>query len=225
MLANIPFNLEPKEVLKRMHIRGENKHVKEIVEELLEVARPIARPKAVYEVSYVENRNQDSLDIGGIRFTSRLLRVNLDKIERVFPYVATCGREIDEIAIPTKDFMKSYCLDVIKETAVRSTIGYLENYLKRNYALGRASRMNPGAEFWPLTQQKDLFSIFGNVNDLIGVSLTESCMMIPVKSSSGIFFTSEKRFDSCQLCPIKACSERRAPYDSNLVKSYQDDTK
>ncbi|MFC1956916.1 vitamin B12 dependent-methionine synthase activation domain-containing protein [Chloroflexota bacterium] len=209
-----------------MHIRGENKHIREIVEELLEVTRPIARPKAVYEVSYVENRNQDSLDIGGIRFTGRLLRVNLDKIERVFPYVATCGREIDEIAVPTKDFMRSYCLDVIKETALRSAIGYLENYLKRNYALGRLSRMNPGSvTIWPITQQKELFSIFSNVEDLVGVTLTESYLMIPVKSVSGIFFPTEVKFESCQLCPREVCSGRRAPYDSNLVRSYTEDTK
>ena len=225
VLVNIPFNLEPEEVLKRMHVRRENQHVKEIVEELLEVARPVARPKAVYEVSYVENRNQDSLDIGGIKFTGRLLRVNLDKIERVFPYIVTCGREIDEIAVPAKDFMKSYCLDAIKETALRSAIGYLENYLKINYALGRVSKMNPGSvALWPITQQKELFSIFGNVEDLVGVTLTESYLMIPVKSVSGIFFPTEVKFESCRLCPREVCSGRRAPYDANLVKSYQDDT-
>ena len=186
------------------------------------MARQVARPKAVYEVSKVTNQNENSLEIGGVRFTSKLLRINLDKVDRVFPFVATCGHELDKITIPSQDITKTYCFDVIKQTILDLAIDYLEDYLNTSYALGSLSRMEVGAEFWPLTQQKELFSIFGNVNDLIGVSLTEGCMMIPVKSSSGIFFTSEKRFDSCQLCPMEACNERRAAYDLELAQIYRD---
>jgi hypothetical protein len=224
VLRNIPVSLGLRELLRRLHIREENKYVEKIARELLKVVHPIARPKAVYEVSYVDNKNQDSLDIGGIRFTSRVLRVNLDKIQRVFPYVVTCGTELDKIAVPSRDFMKSYCLDVIKEIVLRSAISYLKNYLTRTYALGHLSRMNPGSlASWPITQQKELFSIFDNVEDLIGVKLTESCLMIPVKSVSGIFFPSEVKFESCQLCPREVCSGRRAPYDPALAQKYRED--
>ncbi len=223
---DIPVSLELKEVLRRMRIREKNTFVEKTARELIDIARPIAKPKAVYEVSYVENKNEDSLDIGGVTFTSRVLRVNLDKVERVFPYVVTCGRELDEIAVPTRDFMRSYCLDIIKETSLRSAISYLENYLKRNYALGQLSRMNPGSlASWPITQQRELFSILGNVEELIGVKLTESCLMIPVKSVSGIFFPTEVKFESCQLCPREVCSGRRAPYNPDLAKKYQEGIK
>jgi len=226
VLRNIPTDLEPKKLLRQMHIREENEYVEKTARELLEIARPRANPKAVYEISYVENKNKDSLDIGGVSFTSRVLRVNLDKIERVFPYVATCGRELDEIAVPTGDFMRSYCLDVIREMALHAAISYLENFLKRNYVLGQLSRMNPGSlDSWPVTQQRELFSIFGNVEDLIGVKLTESCLMIPVKSVSGIFFPTEVRFESCQLCQREACSGRRAPYDPELARKYREGIK
>jgi hypothetical protein len=222
VLLDIPVNLELKEILTRMRIRGENEYFERTARELLEIARQVARPKAVYEVSKVTNRNRNSLEIGGVKFTSNLLRINLDNVDRVFPYVATCGQELDEINIPSPDITKSYCFDVIKQTVIHLATDYLENYLNTSYALGPLSRMEPGAEFWPLIQQKELFSIFGNVDDLIGVSLNESCMMSPVKSSSGIFFTSEKRFDSCQLCPIRTCSERRAAYDSELAQIYRE---
>ncbi len=222
VLSDIPVDLELGKVLKRMRLREQNKYIEKTARQLLEIARPIARPKAVYEIGYVENKNEDSLDIGGVRFTSRLLRANLNKITRVFPYIATCGRELDEIAIPSQDFMLKYCLDVIKEMVLRSVISYLESHLKRSYALGQVSRMNPGSlPSWPITQQRELFSIFGNVEELIGVKLTESCMMIPVKSVSGIFFPTEVRFESCQLCSREVCHERRAPYDPDLAKKYQ----
>jgi hypothetical protein len=222
VLNDIPVDLELGKLLKRMRLREQNEYIEKTARQLLEIARPIARPKAVYEVGYVENKNEDSLDIGSVRFTSRLLRANLNKITRVFPYIVTCGRELDEIAIPSQDFMPKYCLDVIKEMALRSAISYLESYLKRSYALGQVSRMNPGSlPSWPITQQRELFSIFGNVEELIGVKLTESYLMIPVKSVSGIFFPTEVRFESCQLCSREVCHERRAPYDPDLAKKYQ----
>jgi hypothetical protein len=225
VLNNIPFRLDVETVLKQLHQNEGNKYIGAIVQELIETVSPIARPKVVYKVSYVENKNEDSLYIDGVRFTSRILRVNLDKVERVFPYVATCGRELDEIAVPSDNYMKYYCLDVIKEMTLRSAISYLTDSLTRKYALGQMSRMHPGSlEDWPITQQKELFSIFGNVEELVGVKLTESFLMIPVKSVSGIYFPTEIRFESCQLCPREVCSERRAPYDPDLIKKYSEQT-
>ena len=223
VLNSIPARLEPEEVLQQLHMRNTNADIKKGIQELIEIIRPIAKPKAIYEVSYVNNRNKNSLDIGGVRFNSRVLRVNLDKVERVFPYVATCGRELDDIAIPSSDFMKCYCLDTIKEMVLRSALNYLRAYLTRSYALGQLSRMNPGSlASWPITQQKGLFSIFGNVEDLIGVKLTEHSLMIPVKSVSGIYFPTEIEFEGCQLCPRERCSGRKAPYDPGLAEKYRE---
>jgi len=225
VLNSIPFRLDTEEVLKRLHLRKENKDMERIVQELLDIVHPVAKPKAIYKVSYVDNKNGDSLYIDGVRFTSRVLRVNLDKVGRVFPYMATCGQELDKIAVPADDYMKYYCLDTIKEMALYSARSYLQDYLTRNYALGQMSRMYPGegaAEDWPIAQQKELVSIFGNVEDLIGVQLTEHFLMLPLKSSSGIYFPTEIRFESCQLCPREVCSERKAPYDPDLVKKYRE---
>ena len=224
VMADIPIKLDLEAVSKRMRLRNKNEGMLKSIRELLELAGSVARPKAVYEVSYVENKDGDSLEIGGIKFTSRVLRVNLDKVERVFPYVVTCGRELDEITIPSQEFMKSYLMDQIKETAVVLARQYLEDYLKEHYALGRMSRIAPGAgsmEDWPITQQRELFSLFGNVEELIGVKLTDRCLMIPIKSVSGILFPTEVRFESCQICPREGCQGRRSPYDPAMVKKYR----
>ena len=224
VLDNIPVKLDLEAVLKQLHLGKENKYITRIVQELIEIVRPVAKPKAVYKVSYVDNKNENSLYIDGVRFTSHILRVNLDKVGRVFPYVATCGRELDEIAVSPDDFMKQYCLDTIKEMVLRAALHYLDDYLVRDYALGQVSKMHPGSlGDWPITQQKELFSIFGNVEDLIGVKLTDKYLMIPIKSVSGIFFQTETTFVTCQLCPREACIRRRAPYDPQLVKKYRAD--
>jgi hypothetical protein len=44
------------------------------------------------------------------------------------------------------------------------------------------------------------------------VRLTESMLMIPRKSVSGIFFPSEEGFVACQLCERENCPSRKAPF-------------
>lgn len=224
VLKNIPVNLELEAVLKKLHMRNKGENVERSVQEVIDMARPVARPKAVYDVSYVENKNGDSLDIGGIRFTGRVLGKNLAKVARVFPYVVTCGRELEEIEIPSGEFIKTYYLDQIKEVILSLARTYLEDYLKRKYALGKMSRMGPGTgsiDDWPLTQQKELFSIFGNVEELIGVTLTDKCLMFPIKSTSGIYFPTEVTFVSCQLCPREKCIGRKADYSPEMAEEYR----
>ena len=222
---SIPVDLEPDKVLKSMGMRGGNQQVERLVQELVEVTRSIAKPKVVYKVSYVDDKDGDTVTIDGVKFTSRVLRINLDQVERVFPYIATCGTELEEIAVSFSDVMKSFCFDAIKTMVLGSAVTYFSNRLIEYYALGKMSRMNPGSlESWPITQQEALFSIFGNVEELIGVKLTDSCVMYPLKSVSGIYFPTEIKFESCQLCLREKCIGRRAPYDPELAKKYREDT-
>jgi hypothetical protein len=82
--------------------------------------------------------------------------------------------------------------------------------------------MNPGsgdANVWPIEQQKELFSLFGDVENLIGVRLTDSFLMVPNKSVSGICFPTEINFQSCQLCHRMNCNGRKAPFDRKLWES------
>ena len=101
VLNNIPIKLNLEAVLKQMHVSNKSRSIINDIQGLIEIARPIAKPKAIYEVSYVENKSEDLVDIGGVRFTSRVLRINLDQVGRVFPYIVTCGTELDEIDFPS----------------------------------------------------------------------------------------------------------------------------
>ena len=224
ILSDISVSLDTGNVLERMNIRKKREDMEKGVQELIELVLPIARPKVIYQVSYVDNKAEDWVEVDGVRLTSRVLRDNLDKVGRVFPFVATCGRELDEIDIPADEFMKCYYLDQIKEMVLELAMSYLEEHLTRKYELGQISEMEPGSlESWPITQQKELFSIFGNVEDAIGVRLTDKCLMIPVKSVSGVYFPTEIKFKSCQLCQRERCIGRKAPYNPDLARKYSEE--
>jgi hypothetical protein len=79
--------------------------------------------------------------------------------------------------------------------------------------------MAPGSLVdWPLAQQRPLFQLLGNAEVAVGVHLTESCLMVPNKSISGLRFPTETSFESCQLCPRPDCPNRRARYDAELFE-------
>lgn len=189
------------------------------VERLLKEAEAVAKPKALYGVAYVDQRAEESVEVGGQTFESRVLRVNLDPVHRIFPYVATCGTELDEWSSSIDDMLESYWADAIKEMALRGAMHALSDHLEQRFRPGRMSRMSPGSlEDWPIFEQRKLFALLGDTEAAIGVRLTDSMIMVPLKSLSGIWFPTEVDFASCQLCPREICSGRRAPYDETLYE-------
>jgi len=221
VLDEIPFALDIADLQGRLHLASNSESAGEF-RELAEEAQHLARPKAVFIECYVEHRGADSVTLGTVTLTSPALRANLDQVERVFPYVATCGREIDRLVVPTGDFLRQYWLDAIKAALLECSRSYLRTYLEVTYALGKTSSMYPGsgdAMVWPIEQQRLLFSLLGDVEALVGVALTGSFLMIPVKSVSGILFPTETNFQSCQLCHRENCPSRKAQFDKHLWRS------
>ena len=213
ILDDIGFELDVQSLMSKVRVAEGSEDDKAVKDLANSVASKI-KPKAVCKVVYVQDRTDNSVNVGGVVFTSKTLRANLDKAERVFAYIATCGNELEKTDIEPDDYVKQFWLDAIKEMALRGCIGYLKKYIKKRYALKKISAMQPGSgdqDLWPIEQQKLLFSLFGNTEELIGVTLTDSCLMVPNKSLSGIYFPTEFDFTSCQMCHREKCPGRLAP--------------
>ena len=184
---------------------------------LVQEAEAIARPGALYGVAYVDSIGDSSVVIDGIRFDSRVLQVNLEKVHRVFPFLATCGSELHEWAAAQDDVLQRYHADEIAETALRQALSVLREHLNKRYRLGRTSTMSPGSlPDWPIQAQRPLFTLLGDTEQLLDVRLTDSLLMVPSKSVSGICFPTEQTFANCQLCLREGCPSRQAPYEAGL---------
>jgi hypothetical protein len=191
------------------------------IQALLEGTKPLISAQAVYRVCYIEEKLEDGVIIGGIRFGSRVLRKNLEKVGRVFPYVITLGTGLEQKADASKDLLEKYYLDQIGNIALSKARKHLEDCLRSKFALDGLSYMSPGSlADWPIEEQQPLFSILKGVEASMGVRLTESLLMIPRKSVSGIYFPTEVTFHSCQLCPRQHCEGRKARFNENLAKEY-----
>ena len=220
-LVDIPVSLNTEQFYKTLMIRPDTERAGDF-EELAGKVQEIGKPKALYKVSFVDEKGDDSVTIDGVRFTSLTLRKNLDAVERVFPYIATCGSEVDNIEIAQGDFQKKSWIALLKHNLLIISIQYLVEHLNTRYKVPKLSSMNPGsgdATVWPIEQQGLLFSLFDDVENYIGVKITKSLVIVPDMSAAGILFPTEVDFASCQLCHREKCIGRRAPFDKELWES------
>jgi hypothetical protein len=223
ILDDIAVTLDAEGMMERLHMSGKNPSFRIIFDELIPEALPVAKPKVLFKTSYLDGRTEDSVTIEGVEFHSRILRKNLEEAERVFPYIATAGRELETVPVDKGDVMREYCLDAIKECILEEALLHLEAHLQARFQPGTMAHMNPGSlKDWPLSQQPLLFSLFGDVEELIGVKLTGSNLMDPIKSVSGIHFPTEVDFKSCKLCTRHPCVKRRAAYDPDMALRYRE---
>ncbi|MCF8052927.1 MAG: hypothetical protein K9L59_16945 [Desulfobacterales bacterium] len=221
ILDSIPFALDAASLTQRMCLTPGTEDAREL-EGMLDKATETAKPKAAFRECFIEQKGEDTVTIDGVTFTSRALRKNLDEAERVFPFVVTCGREMDRIVYEREDFLKSYWWEEIKSDLLKIASDHLTSVLTSKFALGKSAAMNPGSgdiDIWPIEQQQPLFSLLGDVDDAIGVELSDSFLMSPIKSLSGIRFPTEVDFRTCQLCRRNNCPSRSAPFDKALWKS------
>ena len=221
IMDGLRFDMSFEDVMKRLRLGRKGESLAGMVEDLYYVVRDLANAKALFKVSFIGERSQKTVEIDGIEFKSGLLAANLANTERVFPYVVTAGRELESIE-KDDDVMRMYIADALKELVLENALGCFERSLIERFALGTMSHMNPGSlTDWPVSQQKALFGLFGDVEKLVGVRLTQSYLMDPIKSVSGIYFPTEILFESCMLCTRPRCPKRRSPYDPEKAKEYK----
>jgi hypothetical protein len=227
ILENLPFEIDEPALLKAMHVRPSSRHESELIA-LVHEAQAIARPKGAFKMVFIQDKGPDTLRFEGpngpLQFTSRVMRVNLDKLERFFAYVCTAGVELQAWADQyAGDLLLSFYADAVNEAVLRSAFGGFMTHLSNTYSLANPSVMSPGSlADWPISQQRVLFELLGDVEGATGVQLKETYLMTPIKSVSGILFPTEESFASCQLCPRERCPSRRAPYEPELMeRKYQ----
>ncbi len=220
ILENIPIQLTPAYLINKLRL-GENKDASAVVQDLIKTVEALINPKILYRISYIEGRDEESVEIDGHTFTSMVLKKNLDNVERVFPFIVTLGRDLEEKSSSMDDLLEQYYLETAADIALSLGKQHLEKHIAKHYGLEKVSSMSPGSlPNWPITEQKPLFSLLGNTEELVGVRLTDSMLMLPRKSISGILFPTEVTFFSCQLCPRERCEARKAAYDASLRKKY-----
>jgi hypothetical protein len=209
ILQNISLEFNKDKLLKKLFLEVGTAEADEFLT-ILNSASPIANPKAIYKQVDIESVKDDEIRISGVTFTSNELACNLREISKVYIFITTCGLELESIEINPDDFLTHYWLDVIKAESQKQMTEHLRLYLQEKLDIEQMSSMCPGTgapELWSITDQKSLFSLLPEAEEAIGVTLSDECIMNPIKSLSGLFFKGEWHYKDCHNSPRTHCPE------------------
>ena len=131
IINQIPVRLPLGEIRRQLHLDKDKRW--EELKMLVEEAKTLLDPKAAFKVSYISHKLENAVEIDGVRFTSRVLRKNLEEVERVFPYVITIGDTLKEKGSKSGDLIKAYYFDVIGNIALSAARQFLEKQLQSRY--------------------------------------------------------------------------------------------
>ena len=219
ILDDIPVKLETMEVMKSLKLGTNTPAAVKKIAGLIEAITPVMKPKAAYAQCTIKPVDQDKITIDDQIFNSKVLVKNLSDQASCYPYVVTAGHELNQVELQKGQSVM--LLDLIKNVVVEQAFQYTKAVIAEQYGLSKVTVMSPGhLDDWPLPEQRALFSLLGSDVQKIGVKLTDSYLMVPLKTVSGILFTTETGFQSCQVCLQPRCMGRRAAYDPVVAKNY-----
>ena len=216
VLDELRIKINKNDLINKLFIKSKDEQE---FSKVLNQVQNIAKPKALFKHFIIKSKSKDYVIIENIKFCSKILTVNLKDIYKVFPYLATVGLEVEKWSEQIDDFLIKYWVEIIKEEILYHTEKELFRKIDSENNLDKAAHMNPGSlEDWPISEQKKLFALLGDRVSSIGITLTESMLMYPIKSISGIRFPTKSNYENCQLCKKLNCPSRRVPYKPNLLE-------
>ncbi len=184
-----------------------------VVERLLADASKLARPNYCYAVMY-GSLEGDALTMSDHVFhLGRIISRQLAGAEAYAIFIATVGWKYENWR-KEGDLLNAYIADALGSVIAERCADRMEADLQASIEkLGwrRTNRFSPGYCEWHVSEQQLLIPLFGNPNPC-GVTLTESSLMQPVKSVSGIIGLGRDvsyRDYSCQLCQLSHCFRRK----------------
>jgi cobalamin-dependent methionine synthase I len=175
---------------------------------------------------YYRKLGVDSVDSGLIRLQERVefrapkLAKAVKNSNELVCFIATVGKGIEQRInelIKENHLATAYILDCMGSVAVESVVEKFHRHMaKKCEAAGNGVtlRFSPGYCDWPITEQKKLFGLFESFQP--DVELSDSCLMQPRKSISGVFGVlpshlkpSASPYNPCSDCKQHSCIARR----------------
>lgn len=195
--------------------------LKPLAEEVLAASRleglRLARPLGMYrEVSMEEFAWV--LEGEGLNHPDDIVSRIFPKAARLALFAATLGPAVSDTiqhAFRQGDYPFAYNLDTVASLMADAAAERLQHeYQQQVFSPGwGVMRYSPGYCGWHLTGQRRLFSALEPSR--IGMSLTESCLMQPMKSVSGVLIAGPRRihvfsnnFTYCDECRTQTCRDR-----------------
>jgi len=190
-------------------------------DDLFSKCNTLVTPLLSYQITEIDSIDNRTVYLeNGIGLKSPKLSKVMKHCDDVICFIATIGDGIEkEIARLTDEgrLFNAYILESMGSMAVESMVDSFCKDMEIKYTAqdkGITLRFSPGYCDWPVAEQKKLFRIVDSGH--INVTLTDSCLMHPRKSISGVFgihpFDGDNPvspYNPCCDCKKKDCMARR----------------
>src|SRR5450759_2159102 len=200
---------------------GEDREiVTDLIAEILIESQEISNIKAQYNIFHGVQFDNDtkSVEINNISFhIKKIVFGQIKKSDSVAIFICTAGEEIgirSRKAMQERDLLRGYIYDVVGSEIVEAAADLMQAELEKSM-LGSGkkitNRYSPGYCGWDVAEQHKLFQLIPD--NFCRIRLTESALMDPVKSVSGIIGIGKDVKSNpytCRLCDLKDCVYRRA---------------
>jgi hypothetical protein len=191
----------------------------EVVNRCIGECEKIMNPAAGYVLrGALEADSTEEIAIEGIRFQAgKIVHKMLKHSETYAFFLVTVGQEPEMLAkdlLDKGDILEGFITDLVASALVDSLAAQVHEVLAAlasRRGMKVTNRYSPGYCSWDVAEQQKLFKLFPA--NTCGISLSESSLMNPVKSISGIIgMGPEVKFNeyTCEICPMKTCHFRKA---------------
>lgn len=199
-----------------------DQHTLELIEKYIVECKNIMSPMGGYVLFAADGdvdgaELKEEIEIDGIRFhIGKILKRMLRNSKQYAFFAVTAGPEPETLSkslFENNHFLEGYIVDMIGSGIVDSVTGQMHRHIK-NHAAGQGMKVtnhySPGYCSWDVAEQQKLFGLLPE--NCCGISLSDSSLMHPIKSVSGVIgLGPEVKFQdyTCEICSMKNCLYRK----------------
>jgi hypothetical protein len=222
LIISNQLDIDQQEVLNHFGYGMEYKpsaRITSLVNDYIENYHDLIASSYSYNIRDVESVEDNRVHIGdSITLESKVIAKLLERCQKVAVFTLTIGNYLEEMVAYLAEnglVLQATVLDAIGSGAAEKLAVYVEDRIKQiahTEGLVISRRFSPGYCDWEVSQQKMVFQAMNG--DTAGIRLTESSLMIPRKSVSGIIGIGPadnniEDYNPCCTCNKKDCPGRR----------------
>ena len=213
------LNTDPREAARYLGYHGTQPDtaVESLIEACIAEVEAAAVPKSIHERFPLVFSGEETFQVASLHLKSRSLQRNLAGCNEVYLFAATLGIAVDTLIkrAALMDTVKGAVMQAAAAAVIEAFCDEENEKLReaaRSEGLYLRPRFSPGYGDLSLACQRDFLNLL-KAQKNIGLTVTDSGLMVPIKSVTaiiGISSTDTKcRLQGCEACSKTECTYRR----------------
>ena len=214
------IRIDPEDMLRLLGEQGGmiDTHTAGLVEKYIAECLRVSSPAGAFILrEALESPSTETFRIQEVTFDSGKIIPKMLKHSRSYAFfLVTAGPEPENLArslMTEGNYLEGYITDLVASALVDSAADQIQDQVRKHanmQGMRITNRYSPGYCSWNVEEQQKLFSLFPE--GCCGISLSESSLMYPIKSISGVIGLGTKveyRDYTCEICSMLNCQFRK----------------